>query len=162
MSFASSAPLRPIASGLAWRIEFLNASFVCPDSVRPLLSTIVPEINTGMRLPTFSKNRSSAYIAALAFSESKIVSTRNRSTPPAYRPSAYSRYACTTSSYVQLRYSGFSTDGDTDSVRFVGPMAPATKRGLFGVFAVHSAHTRFASFAPSVLMRLTCLRSCSS
>ncbi len=55
-----------------------NASSVWPESVRPLRSTIVTEIQSGSSGAT---SRAAA-IAALPFSVSKIVSTRRRSTPP--------------------------------------------------------------------------------
>ena len=74
--------MRPIENGFRWRIEYQKASAVCPDSVRPDLSVIVPEIMTGNFLPLRSKHRSIAKIAALAFSVSKIVSTIRKSTPP--------------------------------------------------------------------------------
>ena len=64
---------------------------VCPVSVRPERSVIVPEIHTGRRSPNSSKASSMAKIAALAFSVSKIVSTISRSEPPLIRPSAASR-----------------------------------------------------------------------
>jgi hypothetical protein len=60
MSVAPSAQLRPTAKGLAWLTLFQNASLVWPLSVRPLLSTMVPLIITGMRTPLASKNFSSA------------------------------------------------------------------------------------------------------
>ena len=49
MSFAPSAQFRPMAIGLACCTLFQNASFVRPLSVRPLMSTIVPLMNTGIR-----------------------------------------------------------------------------------------------------------------
>ena len=92
ISAAPSAQLRPTASGLAWRTEFQNASGVWPESVRPEASVIVPETMTGSARPRSSKNSSIANSAALAFSVSKIVSTRSRSTPPS--TSAARRLAC--------------------------------------------------------------------
>ena len=53
--FAPSAQLKPMESGRAWRTEFQNASGVCPESVRPEASVIVPEIMTGSRSPDASK-----------------------------------------------------------------------------------------------------------
>jgi len=72
-------------SGRTCWIEFQNASVVCPDSVRPDASVIVPETITGRRCPTRSENVSSANSAALPLSVSKIVSTRKRSAPPSAR-----------------------------------------------------------------------------
>ena len=73
-----SEQFTPAISGLAWRTEFQNASTVCPDSVRPLRSTIVTEIHSG-RSGAASR---AALIAAFAFSVSKTVSISSRSTPP--------------------------------------------------------------------------------
>jgi len=47
MSFAPRAQFKPTASGRACRTEFQNASGVCPESVRPEASVIVPETITG-------------------------------------------------------------------------------------------------------------------
>ena len=69
-----------------WLSEFQKASAVCPESVRPEASVIVPEIITGQRRPAFSKNCSMANSAALALSVSKTVSTSSRSAPPSTRP----------------------------------------------------------------------------
>jgi hypothetical protein len=51
-SAAPSAQLRPKLSGRTWFSEFQKASAVCPESVRPEASVIVPEIITGQRRPT--------------------------------------------------------------------------------------------------------------
>jgi hypothetical protein len=59
--------------------------------MRPEASVTVPEMITGRRSPRCSISSSSAKIAALALSVSKIVSIRNRSQPPSSRPSACSR-----------------------------------------------------------------------
>jgi hypothetical protein len=69
-------------SGFACRTEFQNASGVCPESVRPEASVIVPEIMIGIRTPASSQNWSMANSAAFALSVSNIVSTRKSSTPP--------------------------------------------------------------------------------
>ena len=74
------------AAGVAWRTEFQNASVTCPDSVRPEASVIVPEIITGQRRPRCSNSVSTAKIAALALSVSKIVSISSRSAPPSTSP----------------------------------------------------------------------------
>ena len=91
ISGAPRAQLRPTAIGLACRIEFQNASVTCPDNVRPEASVMVPEMITGQRRPRSSNSVSTANTAALAFSESKIVSMIRRSTPPSTRPLAASR-----------------------------------------------------------------------
>ena len=69
-------------TGSACAIEVQNASTVCPDSVRPLRSTIVTEITAGELARATSI---AAAIAAFAFSVSKIVSISSRSTPPSRR-----------------------------------------------------------------------------
>ena len=79
-----------------------------------------------------------------------MVSSRSRSAPPSIRPrdllvvgvAQLSRTSC-------ARNAGLLTSGEIDSVRFVGPIEPATKRGLSGVFAVHSSAAARASRAPS-------------
>lgn len=88
---------------------------------------MVPEMNMGLRsYSPESKSVSMANSAALALSVSKMVSTSITSAPPSISPRACSAYASTISSHVTLRYAGFSTDGDSDNVRLVGPNAPAT------------------------------------
>ena len=46
-SRAPSAQLSPMVTGAAWRTEFQNAPGVWPDSKRPDMSVMVPEIMTG-------------------------------------------------------------------------------------------------------------------
>ena len=82
MSEAPSAQFTPTLNGSACATEIQNASIVCPDSVRPLRSVIVTEIMSG----TSGATSLAAAIAAFAFSVSKIVSTRSRSTPPSISP----------------------------------------------------------------------------
>ncbi|SHT37965.1 Uncharacterised protein [Mycobacteroides abscessus subsp. abscessus] len=77
--------------GLACRMAFQNASVTWPDNVRPDASVIVPEMMIGQRRPRCSNSVSMANTAALAFSESKMVSTRMMSAPPSTRPLAASR-----------------------------------------------------------------------
>ena len=89
--FGPSAQFRPTISGSAWRTLFQNASTVWPDSVRPEASTIVPEMISGSRSPSSSNSDSTAKIAALALSVSKIVSISRRSAPPSTSPAADSR-----------------------------------------------------------------------
>ena len=67
---------------------------------------IVPETITGKRRPISSKKASSANSAALPFSVSKIVSTRNRSTPPLARASIASSYAATRTSKRHVARTG--------------------------------------------------------
>jgi hypothetical protein len=153
MSRAPSAQLTPTLNGFACAIDVQNASIVCPDSVRPLRSVIVTEIITGTRgwgLEARSSNSSSmATMAALAFSVSTIVSTSKRSQPPSIRPRACSLYASHSSSNVMLRNDGLFTSGEIDKIFVVGPIEPATKRGLSGVFFVHSSAACRARRAPA-------------
>ncbi len=115
-----------------------NASTVCPESVRPLRSAIVTEIISGTREPRASKTSAMATSAAFALSVSKIVSTSSRSQPPSSSPRACSAYAPFTCWKVTSRNAGLFTSRDIESVRLVGPMAPATSRGRSGVRAVQS------------------------
>jgi hypothetical protein len=89
-SFAPSAQLSPTEKGRAWLTEIQKASGVWPVRVRPDRSVMVPEIISGRRSPRASKTFSTAKIAALAFSVSKIVSISSRSVPPSISPSAAS------------------------------------------------------------------------
>ena len=66
-------------------------------------------------------------MAAFALSESKIVSIRNRSTPPSRSAAICSAYVSTTWSKVTARYAASSTFGDSDSVTLSGPTEPATR-----------------------------------
>ena len=54
-SSAPSAQLKPMVTGLACRTEFQNASGNWPDSRRPDLSVMVPEIITGTSMPRASQ-----------------------------------------------------------------------------------------------------------
>ncbi len=127
-----------------------NASSVCPDSVRPEASTIVPLTTIGIRRPRPSNASSMAKIAALALSVSKIVSRRSRSAPPRTWPSAASRYAAASSPKLTLRAAGSFTSGEIEPVRLVGPREPATKRGRPSAASASSAAAR-ASRAPASL-----------
>jgi len=44
------------------------------------------------------------------------------------------------------------TSGESDAVRFVGPIAPATKRGLFGVLRVMASAAPRATSAAATLI----------
>ena len=143
-----NAQLRPTTSGSAWRTECQNASGVCPESVRPLASVMVPEIINGSGSRS-ANTSSSANSAALAFKVSNTVSIRIRSTPPATSPAAASRYACASSSKRTLRAPGSLTSGEMLAVRLVGPSTPATQRGFAGV--ANAAAARRAMAADSKL-----------
>src|ERR687898_268181 len=132
-SLEPRAQFKPTLMGSAWRIEFQNASVTWPESVRPLASVMVPEIMIGTSRFSSSRYSLIAKIAAFAFRVSKIVSTSSRSTPPSTSPRAASLYASLRSSKVTFLKLGLFTSGDREAVRLVGPMAPATKRGLSGV-----------------------------
>ena len=152
---APSAQLKPMESGRAWRTEFQNASAVCPESVRPDASVIVPEIMSGSRTPALSKYSSIAKSAALALSVSKIVSSMMRSTPPSTSAATALAYAAFTWSKVTARNPGSFTSGESESVRFIGPRTPATKRGLPGVRALTASADARAMRAPSRLSSAT-------
>ena len=62
-----------ILAGFACRTEFQKAATVCPDSVRPLASVMVPDIITGTRKPSLVNTSSMATSAALQLSVSKTV-----------------------------------------------------------------------------------------
>ncbi len=123
ISVAPSEQLTPTIRGSACSIEVQNASIVWPESVRPLRSTMVTEIQRGSSGATSM----AAAIAAFAFSVSKMVSMRSRSTPPSRRPRICSAYASYTWSNEMVRNEASSTFGDIDSVTFSGPSEPATK-----------------------------------
>jgi hypothetical protein len=148
---APSAQLSPTSSGRACRTECQNASVTWPERVRPEASVIVPEIITGQRRPCSSKSVSSAKIAALALSVSKMVSISSTSEPPSTSPLAWVRYASTSSSNVTLRAPGSLTSGEMDAVLLVGPSAPTTNRGRSGVRAVIASHSCRASRAEATL-----------
>ena len=68
-------------------IEIRKASTVCPESVLPEASVIVPDTITGMSILRSSFTSSMAKRAALAFKVSKMVSTNNTSQPPSIKAS---------------------------------------------------------------------------
>ena len=84
-------------------------------------------------MPVSSNTFSIATSAAFATRVSKIVSRRRMSLPPAIRPRTWVSYAARISSNVVGRNAGLLTSGEIDSVRFVGPIEPATNRGRSGV-----------------------------
>ena len=145
ISAAPSEQLTPTISGRACSTESQNASTVCPERLRPLLSIAVNESQSGRS----GASASAAAIAAFAFSESKTVSTSRMSTPPSRSAPIWCAYASRTSSKVTALYDGSSTRGESDSVTLSGPTAPATNRGRSGVFAVQASAACRASRAPS-------------
>ena len=80
--------MSPIVKSSICEIEFKNASKVCPLKIRPLLSAIVPLTISGILRPRSCISLFIAKSAALAFSVSKIVSTKRISAPPSIRPLA--------------------------------------------------------------------------
>ena len=78
ISVAPSEQLTPTINGRACSTETQNASDVWPERFRPLRSMAVNDNQRGSSGATSA----AATIAALAFSVSKIVSTRRMSTPP--------------------------------------------------------------------------------
>ena len=141
------AQLSPTASRSRCAIATYSASTPWPASIVPIVS-IVTDTATGTRTPTVSVASSMPSSAALRLSVSCVVSSRSRSTPPRSSPSTCSAYACRSRAKV--------TPPVTDSVLVVGPIEPATKRGLSGVaYARTAAH---ASSAAAWLMSRA--RSC--
>ena len=133
-AWAPRAQFRPNAAASAWRSEMQNASAVWPVSVRPLVSTMVPEIHTGRSgVPRRCSSSRTANTAAFEFSGSKMVSISSRSAPPSSSASASSVYESTSSMKVMLRSPGSLTSGEMEHVRFVGASEPATKRGRSGL-----------------------------
>ncbi len=110
---------------------------------------MVPDTIIGISILRSSLISSIANKAALALSVSKIVSTNNTSTPPSINASVCCLYATRNSSKVIALYSGLFTSGDKLAVLFVGPILPATKRGLLGFCLLNSSATCFAIFADS-------------
>ena len=84
--------------GLTCETLIMNASVVWPDNVRPLLSTIVPDIIIGNGSYSFSNKFCRANKAAFAFAVSKMVSTIIISQPESNKPLACSVYDSTSSS----------------------------------------------------------------
>lgn len=64
---------------------------------------------------------------------SNIVSIKIIWQPPSTSPAIYSLYEVTSSQKVTFLNAGSSTLGETEAVRFVGPIAPATNRLHSGV-----------------------------
>ena len=79
---APNEQLSPIVSGRAWRTACQKASTVWPERLRPERSVIVIEIISGTSRPCAWPASIAAMIPALAFSVSKTVSIRMKSTPP--------------------------------------------------------------------------------
>jgi hypothetical protein len=75
-----------MVKGFACRTEYQKAVGVCPLSVRPLRSVIVPEIEMGSSKPRSAKILCAAKMPALVLSVSVMVSNSSRSAPPSIRP----------------------------------------------------------------------------
>ena len=84
---APKAQLKPTLNNGICEIEIKKASTVCPESVLPEASVMVPETIIGMSILRSSLTSSMAKSAAFAFSVSKMVSTKSKSTPPSIRAS---------------------------------------------------------------------------
>ena len=116
--------------GLACLTECQNAVVVCPDSVLPDASVIVPEIIIGISTLRSSATISIANKAAFAFRVSKIVSTIIRSAPPSNKADVATLNVSTNWSKLIFLNEGSSTSGLNEHVRLVGPKTPATKISL--------------------------------
>ena len=100
----------------------MNASSVCPESVRPF-SVSVAEIINDTLTPSCSIARRAAYVAAFALSVSNIVSSRRMSTPPCINARIWSIYVAT-------RESQLTSSSRVDAIErdlLVGPTLPATQ-----------------------------------
>ena len=106
---APSAQLRPIASGRAWRTEFQNASHgLARQGAAGAIGDRARDRSPAVARRS-SNSSSSAKIAALALSVSKMVSTRNRSAPPSIRPRPARGRPSRSSSKLTLRAPGSLT-----------------------------------------------------
>ena len=83
MRSGPSEQLRPTEIGLMCSTAFQNASTVCAEIIVSPPRPTAAEIMTGSLRWSSSKTSWMATSAALAFSESKMVSTSRMSTPPA-------------------------------------------------------------------------------
>ena len=92
---------------------------------------------------------------AFKLSVSVTVSNKSKSAPPLINARACCLNATTNSSNEIERKPGLFTSGDIDANFVVGPIEPATNRGLSGVFAVISSATSRAIFAEKKLMSST-------
>ena len=116
--------------GLACLTECQNAVVVCPDSVLPDASVMVPEIIIGISIWRSSDTKSIANKAAFALRVSKIVSTIIRSAPPSNKADVATLNVSTNWSKLIFLNEGSSTSGLNEHVRLVGPKTPATKTSL--------------------------------
>ena len=80
-----SEQFSPTESGLTCSTAFQKAGAVCAEIIVSPPRPTAAEIITGSSLPSSSKTSRMATSAALALSESKMVSTSKRSEPPAMR-----------------------------------------------------------------------------
>ena len=78
-------------------------------------------------------------IAALAFSVSKIGFEQQQVDAAVDQPAHLLAIRLPNLRECRRPNAGLLTSGEIESVRLVGPIAPATKRGRSGVFAVHSS-----------------------
>mmetsp|Transcript_25477 Transcript_25477/g.73103 ORF Transcript_25477/g.73103 Transcript_25477/m.73103 type:complete len:219 (-) Transcript_25477:3871-4527(-) len=125
-----SAPVIPTDSGLACLMLIKNASMLCPEGILPP-SVMTAVISSGRRsFFVCSKYSSTAKMAALAVSVSDTISKANRSAPPSTKPRICCMYVATKASQLVLRCDGSSAPADDDSRWLVGPITPATNRGL--------------------------------
>src|SRR3979490_2297302 len=140
ISAAPSEQLTPTISGFACWTESQNASTVCPERLRPLLSIAVNDSHSGS---SGGPSRAGT-TAALALSESNAVSTSRRSTPPSRSARIWCAYASRTSSKLTARYAGSSTLGASESVTLNGRRARAPLVGGAArearAFEVHLLH----------------------
>src|SRR5581483_9473216 len=117
-----SEQFKPTDNGFTCSTAFQKASVVCAEiNVSPPRPTAA-EIMTGNSTRSSLKTSRIATSAALAFSESKIVSTSRKSDPPAINARTCSLYAVRTWSNVTERNPGSFASGEFESETVNGPI----------------------------------------
>ncbi len=120
--------------------------------MRPDLSGMVIEQMTGtLRAPSSNASRI-ANSAALALRVSMWVSGKSRSTPPSISAIAWALNASTSSRNVTERKPGSLTSGDSEALLLVGPIEPATQRGLPSSATARSTARRAQAAAATLMV----------
>ena len=106
-----------------WHTDDRKLSSECPESIRPSVEVVIDSM-IGTYRPACFMALSAACSAINALFKSHIVSIRRISTPPAIRAVICSVYALSNVSVF---------DAIVEQLIVVGPIDPATNRGLSGV-----------------------------
>ncbi len=154
--------MSPTDSGFTCSTAFQNASTVWAEIIVSPPRPTAAEIITGSSRPSSAKTSWIATRAALAFSESKMVSTSRTSLPPAMRARTCRTYVALTWSKVTTRKPGSSASGEFESDTVSGPIAPATKRCRPSALATRSAHSRHCRADSSLISQASPSRKGSS